>query len=154
MNKIGLGDGFHETAPSVYVIEDDPAVLHSICWLIQSTGLGAIGYSSAENFLAEHCQENPGCVVTDVRMPKICGLELLKKIRAFEYPKPVILLTGHGDVPMAVRAMRDGAFDFFEKPCNDQIFLDRVQEAVRSDQRNRVQWAAQKAARAKIQKLS
>lgn len=116
--------------PTVFVVDDDPAMRHSLAWLLESVALRVEVYGSAEAFLAAVDPSRLGCLVVDVRMPGMSGLELQDTLVRRGCPLPVIVITGHGDVPMAVRALRAGAVDFIEKPFNDQQLLDRVQEAM------------------------
>lgn len=123
--------------PVVYVVDDDEAVRESLVWLIGSVGLRVESFASARSFLENYLPEQPGCVVLDVRMPGQSGLELQDALVEKGIPLPVIFITGHGDVPMAVRAMKQGAVDFIEKPFNDQRLLDTIQKAIRN---NQVHW--------------
>jgi len=123
--------------PTVYIVDDDRAVRDSLRWLIESIGVKVETYESATDFLRAHDPERPGCIVLDVRMPGMSGLELHERLRRSENCVPVIFITGHGDVPMAVRAMKAGAVDFVSKPFNDQALLDRVQQAIERDKQNR-----------------
>ncbi len=122
-------------ARTVYVVDDDPAMRHSLAWLIGSLGLEVQGFASAEEFLRSLPHGRPGCLVTDVRMPGMSGLELLDTLAGAGSLLSVLVVTGHADVPMAVRALRAGAVDFIEKPFNDQLLLDRVNEALAKSQR-------------------
>lgn len=123
--------------PTVYIVDDDRAVRDSLRWLIESIGVKVETYESAIDFLRAHDPERPGCIVLDVRMPGMSGLELHERLRRSDSCVPVIFITGHGDVPMAVRAMKAGAVDFVSKPFNDQALLDRVQQAIERDKQNR-----------------
>jgi RNA polymerase sigma factor (sigma-70 family) len=116
--------------PVVFVVDDDEAARDSLCWLIGSVRLKVAAFASAADFLAAYRVGQPGCLVTDVRMPGLSGLDLQAELKRREIDLPVIVVTGHGDVPMAVRAMKAGAFDFIEKPFNDQALLDLVHKAV------------------------
>lgn len=116
--------------PTVYVVDDDEAVRTSLQWLIASINLDVRTYASAQAFLDDYAPTGPGCLVADVRMPGISGLELQRQLAAQGSNLPVIVITGHGDVDMAVRAMKGGAFDFIQKPFNDQVLLDLVQNAL------------------------
>jgi len=118
--------------PIIFVVDDDAAMRDSLRWLIESVGLSVRNYASAEDFLLDY-REQPGCLVLDVRMPRMSGQELQKRLASQGVVLPVIFITAHGDVAMAVRAMKAGAFDFIEKPFNDQILLDRIQRAVTQD---------------------
>lgn len=124
---------------TIFVVDDDKAVRDSLSWLISSVGLPVETFASAQDFLDVYDPTRPGCLLVDVRMPGMSGLELQKRLAENPHCLPVIVVTGHGDVQMAVRAMKDGAFDFIEKPYNDQILLDLVQKAVRECERRRTQ---------------
>jgi two-component system response regulator FixJ len=112
----------------VHVIDDDDAVRDSLSFLLRSADFDVVAYQSAMQFLESLTRETDGCVITDVRMPDISGLELLKRMRALSCVIPVIVMTGHGDIQLAVEAMKAGAADFLEKPFDD----DRILSAVRS----------------------
>ncbi len=120
---------------TVYVVDDDPAMRHSLGWLIGSLGLAVQSFASAEEFLRAFKPDRPGCLVTDVRMPGMSGLELQDTLARAGSLLSVVVVTGHADVPMAVRALRAGAVDFIEKPFNDQLLLDRVHEALEKSRR-------------------
>lgn len=119
--------------PTVYIVDDDDAMRESLQFLVGSVGLPTEAFASAEQFLAHFSPTARGCVLLDVRMPGMSGIELHEQLRASRIAIPVIILTAHADVPMAVRAMRAGAFDFIEKPCNDQVLLDRIHQAIERD---------------------
>ncbi len=121
------------TQAIVYIIDDDEQVRDAIMLLLDSVGLQCRGFSSAMDFLDKFDPSLPGCILTDVRMPGMSGLELQKKLKKYGYHPPVIVITGHGDIPMAVDAMQDGAVDFIEKPFNDQRLLDSVHKAIEVD---------------------
>ncbi len=123
---------------TVFIVDDDPAMRSSLCWLIESIGLHVETYPSAADFLANYDPAKPGCLVVDVRMQGMSGLELQEKLAINRDPIPIIVITGHGDVAMAVRAMKSGAVDFIEKPFNDQLLLDRIQEALGKDEEARL----------------
>lgn len=123
--------------PTVFVVDDDQAMRKSLHWLIESVGLNVETFPSARRFLESYTPGRPGCLVLDMRMPGISGLELQEKLKARNITIPVIFITGHGDVPMAVRAMKAGAIDFIEKPFNDQLLLDRIQHALEQDAQSR-----------------
>ncbi len=126
-----------EPQSTVFVVDDDEAVRASLRLLLKSVGLPATAYSSAQEFLAGYDPRLPGCVVLDVRMPGMSGLELQQILNMRGATIPVIFITGHGDIPMAVEAMQHGAFDFLQKPFRDQDLLDRVQRALERDDRTR-----------------
>lgn len=114
----------------VFIVDDDEAVRQSTAWLIESIGLNVSTFASADEFLESYNNES-GCVVMDVRMPGISGLEAQEEMKNRGIGLPLIFITGHGDVPMAVRALKRGAFDFIEKPFNDQLLLDAVQRGLK-----------------------
>lgn len=118
--------------PLVFVVDDDDAVRDSISWLISSVDLKVQAYASAGDFLAQCRPGQAGCLITDIRMPELSGLDLQDELNRRGCDIPVIVITGHGDVQTAVRAMKAGAFDFIEKPFNDQLLLDLVNRAVAS----------------------
>lgn len=112
---------------TVFVVDDDPKVRDALSWLFESVDLLVDTFKNAKDFL-EHCDFNkPGCLILDVRMPGMSGLELLDQLRLKKCHIPIIVITGHGDIPMAVRAMKAGAIDFISKPFNDQYLIDKIQ---------------------------
>ena len=116
--------------PTVFVVDDDEAVCRFLRWLMTSHGFRVKTYASAEEFLDAYEPGQPGCLVLDVRMTGMSGLELQKEMAAREPRLPIIIITGHGDVQMAVQALKIGAFDFIEKPFDYEVFLDQVRTAV------------------------
>ncbi|MFI4861612.1 MAG: response regulator transcription factor [Phycisphaerales bacterium JB063] len=118
---------------TVYVVDDDAAVRDSLQWLLESVGLSVKSYGSANAFLAEADQSCRGCLVVDLRLPGLSGLDLMDQLNNKSIQLPTIMITGHGDVTAAVRAMKAGAIDFIEKPFNDEILLDRVRAALAMD---------------------
>jgi FixJ family two-component response regulator len=118
----------------VYVVDDDDAVRDALSALIGSVRLHCEAFASAEAFLAVANQAMRGCLLLDVRMPGMSGLELQRKLQEQGVMLPVVIITGHGDVPMAVRALKAGASDFIEKPFNEQDLLDRIQKYLKNDQ--------------------
>lgn len=129
--------------PTVFVVDDEEAVRDSLQWLLESKGLKVALFDSAETFLAAYSPSQPGCLVVDVRMPGMSGLELQEKLAELHYSLPVIFITGHGDVPMAVQAVKHGAIDFLEKPFNDKDLLAIIERSLEHDrqQRERLQQA-------------
>jgi len=125
--------------PIVYVVDDDDAVRNSIRLLLKSVGLPVVLFSSPEEFLAQYDDEQPGCLLLDVRMPQMNGLELQQRLNQRGAIIPVVFISGHADIPMAVEAMQHGAFDFLQKPFRDQDLLDRVQRAFERDATTRRQ---------------
>jgi FixJ family two-component response regulator len=126
-----------QQVPTVYVVDDDEGVRNSLRFLLKSVGLATRALASAREFLASYTADQPGCLVLDVRMPGMSGLELQQQLNLRGAVIPVIFITGHGDVPMAVEAMQHGAFDFLQKPFRDQDLIDRIQRALQRDARNR-----------------
>jgi FixJ family two-component response regulator len=120
--------------PTVYVVDDDPAMRSSLRWLIESVGLSVRTCSSAQEFLRTYQPSDPGCLVLDVRMPGMSGLDLQAELTARNIHIPILIITGYAEVPLAVRAMKAGAFDFIEKPFSDQTLLDRIRAAVAQDE--------------------
>ncbi len=122
--------GAMATEPTVFVVDDDEAVRDSLMALLDAVGLKAESHGSARDFLAAYDSSRPGCLVLDVRMPDMSGLELQKELAASRIRIPVIIITGHGDVPMAVEAMKAGAVDFIEKPFRKDTLLDSIHRAL------------------------
>jgi FixJ family two-component response regulator len=132
-------------APLVLVVDDDEAVRSSLKLLLKSAGLASRAYASAAEFLAAYDDRQPGCLVLDIRMPGMNGLELQDELNRRGAAVPVVFITGHGDVPMAVEAMRRGALDFLQKPFRDEDLIDRVHKALALDRDNRAQLEAREA---------
>jgi two-component system response regulator FixJ len=114
----------------VHVIDDDEAARESLAFLLESAKIPVRSYDSAEAFLHSLSTLQGGCIITDLKMPGLSGIELLRKLRELDVELPVIMLTGHGDVPLAVEAMRSGAVDFLEKPYDDETLLYSVRTAL------------------------
>ncbi|QDT96675.1 response regulator transcription factor [Gimesia aquarii] len=126
-----------EKEATVFVVDDDPAIRKSLRWLIESVGLKVETHELASDFLESYSPDSPGCLVLDVRIPGMSGLELQEKLRDRGYDIPVVIVSGYGDVPMAVRAMKAGAVDFLEKPVSDQVLLDYIQKGIERDINNK-----------------
>lgn len=118
--------------PTVFVVDDDPAMRNSLRWLIESTGLPVKTAASAAEFLRSY-EDVPGCLVLDVRMPGMSGLELQAELAARRVSLPILVITAYAEIPLVVRAMKAGAFDFIEKPFSDQMLLDRIRKAIDAD---------------------
>ena len=140
--------------PCVYIVDDDEAVRGSLRFLIRSVGLLAQVYDSAVEFLKSYDPRQPGCLLLDVRMPGMSGLDLQQELNRRGATIPVVFITGHGDVPMAVAAMQHGAFDFLQKPFRDQDLLDRVQRAMVRDSESRGRLAARAEILARLAALT
>ena len=121
----------------VYIVDDDEAMRDSLLWLLESQGFAVTAFASAEDFLAACRDDMAGCIVLDVRMPGMSGLELYEKLSARQCTLPVIFITGHGDVPMAVSALKKGAVDFIEKPFSDKDMLRLIEQCLELDRNNR-----------------
>ena len=139
---------------TVFVVDDDEAVRRSLCLLLDSVGLESECYDSAVAFLDAWNAEHSGCLLLDIRMPSMSGLDLQARLTERRAALPIIFLTGHADVPLAVRAMQAGAFDFLEKPFNDQELLDRVHAALDHDARDRQRKNERREVRDRIGRLT
>jgi two-component system, LuxR family, response regulator FixJ len=140
--------------PTVFVVDDDEGVRNSLRFLLKSVGLTTRALSSASEFLDTYKPSQPGCLVLDVRMPGMSGLELQQQLNLRGATIPVIFITGHGDVPMVVEAMQHGAFDFLQKPFRDQDLIDRIQRALERDARSRTALAQHEQIRHRIASLT
>jgi two-component system, LuxR family, response regulator FixJ len=138
----------------VHVVDDDLAVRQSLSFLLASDGLPVRLHESALAFLDAMTETSTGCIVTDVRMPGIDGIELLRRLKARGFSLPVIVMTGHADVPMAVEAMKEGAVDFIEKPFDDDMFLAAVRSALRLQEQHAQRDAQITEVQARLQGLS
>lgn len=126
---------------TVHVIDDDDAVRDSLAFLLETADLTVKTYDSALTFLAAAPTMSRGCIVTDVRMPQMSGVELARRLKELGVPDPVIVITGHADVPLAVEAMKAGVLDFIEKPFDDQVILTAIRAALASSDRQAEQYA-------------
>ncbi len=140
--------------PTVFVVDDEPAVRESLQWLVRSVGLAVETYASAHEFLDRFDANRTGCLVLDIRMPDMSGIELQEELLARKAVIPVIFITGFGEVTTAVRALKMGALDFLEKPFSDQVLLDRIRRAVEKDKRTREYRAAAANAAARLASLT
>jgi two-component system, LuxR family, response regulator FixJ len=139
---------------TVFVVDDDSAMRRSVVFLAESVGWRALGFADAESFLAQAGATAVGCLVLDVRMPTMSGLELQQAMNARGLHLPIIFITGHGDVSMAVQAMKDGAADFIEKPFKDQVLLDAIAQAVRRSHAAAAQGSQHEQARRRYEQLT
>lgn len=136
------------------MVDDDEAVRDSLSMLMRSVGLAVETYASAMEFLDRFDADRPGCLVLDVRMPGMSGIELQEQLVARQATLPIIFITGHGDVPMAVRALRAGAVDFIQKPFSDQALLDRIHQALARHVRDREEASRKRTIRERIARLT
>jgi two-component system response regulator FixJ len=125
------------TAPTIYVVDDDDGMRRALDTLLGTVGYKTAVFSRPSEFLVNYKLDAPGCLVLDIRMPGMSGLELQQHLNRMGSMLPVIFITGHGDVPMAVQAMKEGAFEFIQKPFRDQDLLDRINHALKQDAENR-----------------
>ncbi len=140
--------------PTVFVVDDDGGVRSSIRILLKSVGIGTTTFASAKEFLAAYDQSAPGCLVLDIRMPGMSGMELQLELNRLGAVIPVVFITGHGDVPMAVEAMQQGAFDFLQKPFRDQDLIHRIQRALERDAAHRSALQQTGAIKARLESLT
>ncbi|HWG77896.1 MAG TPA: response regulator FixJ [Steroidobacteraceae bacterium] len=143
-----------DLSSTVFVIDDDEAVRNSLRLLLKSVGFSVRTFASAQEFLPTYDGCQPGCLILDVRMPGMSGLELQQQLNVRGATIPVVFITGHGDIPMAVEAMQHGAFDFLQKPFRDQDLIDRVQRALERDVSIRSQLQATDQIRQNLQSLT
>lgn len=137
MNEANAGKAPRSKSPTIYVVDDDDSMRQAIALLLRTVGYNPMVFPRPADFLAKYDPEQHGCVVLDIRMPQMSGLEVQQQLNRSGAMLPVIFITGHGDIPMAVQAMKDGAFDFLTKPFRDQDLLDRINNALKQDAENR-----------------
>lgn len=142
------------SAPTIFIVDDDEGVRNSLCFLLKTVDLATRAFALASEFLEAYRPEQPGCLILDVRMPGMSGLELQQQLNVRGATIPVIFITGHGDVPMAVEAMQQGAFDFLQKPFRDQDLIDRVQRALERDARSRATLAEHAKIRQRLRSMT
>jgi FixJ family two-component response regulator len=143
-----------EKPATVFVVDDDDAVRTSLRLLLKSVGLPVETYGSAQEFLDAFDADRAGCLVLDIRMPGMSGLELQQKLNEIHAIVPIVFITGHGDVPMAVEAMQHGAVDFIQKPFRDQDLIDRINQALERDRENRAGLKERDAIRRRMEQLT
>lgn len=143
-----------ETDPIVYIIDDDPLIRSGIQSLVRSIGLRALTFGSASEFLAAKRADAASCLVLDVRMPGQSGMELHRQLVEAKVYTPVIFITGHGDIPMSVQAMKQGATEFLTKPVRGQDLLDAVQAAIARDRELRKDWKELESIRSRFDSLT
>jgi len=143
-----------EHKPTVFLVDDDEAVRDSLGLLMKSVALTSRSYAAANDFLAEYDPDCPGCLVLDIRMPGMSGMELQQKLIDMRAILPIIFITGHGDIPMAVEAMQRGAVDFIPKPFRDNELLDRINQALEDDRKNRESLVEREEVEKRMEKLT
>ena len=139
---------------TIFVVDDDLAVRDALKLLLRSVGQAVETYGSAQEFLDAYSEDRPGCLVLDIRMPGMSGLELQQKLNEKHSILPIIFITGHGDVPMAVEAMQAGAVDFIQKPFRDQDLIDRINQALEKDNNNRAALGERNDIRKRLETLT
>ncbi len=150
----GGGDALMSRELTVFVVDDDQAMRNSLKWLIESVGMQVETFDSAQAFLDAYYPARGGCLLVDVRMPGMSGLELQAYLTRREIGIPVIIITGHGDVSMAVKAMKVGAVDFIEKPFDDEELLNSIRNALQHDQKQRALRAQRNDIAARVAELT
>lgn len=143
-----------QTPQCVYIVDDDVAMRESLEFLVSSVGMNVLTFASASDFLEQVSDNASGCVVLDVRMPGMSGLDLQEHLTQNRFAMPVIIVTGHADVPMAVRALKSGAYDFIEKPFNDQVLLECIQRALEEESQAKVRLDRQREIDGRIDTLT
>jgi FixJ family two-component response regulator len=136
-----LGTRHSTLVPTVFVVDDDPSVLKSLVRLLRSLGFNTETFASAELFLARKHYDGIGCLVLDVRMPGLSGMDLQDELSQADYSMPIIFITGHGNIPMSVQAMKKGAVDFLTKPFDDEELLQAVKKAIEKDRKAKAERA-------------
>lgn len=144
----------NELKQTVFVVDDDEAVCDSLALLLSSVGLEVETFPRAAAFLESYDPERSGCLVLDIRMPGMSGLDLQRRLHEMQAILPILFITGHGDVPGAVRAMRAGAMDFLQKPFDEQELLDRIHQALEKDAQHHRELADRGIVRSKIARLT
>ncbi|HYD04962.1 MAG TPA: response regulator FixJ [Reyranella sp.] len=140
--------------PVVHVVDDDAAMRDSLSFLLEAAGMQARTYDSALALLDRMDVLEPGCILTDVRMPEMSGLDLVRRLKALNVAMPIVIMTGHADVPLAIEAMKAGVVDFLEKPFDDEALLSALRAALAQGQEARAEAQEQAAIRARIDSLS
>lgn len=141
-------------SPLIYLIDDDQAVRQGLSLLIRTVGLAVETFAEPEAFLKAYDRDSIGCIVLDIRMPGMSGLEVLENLSAAEVTHPVVMITGHGSVDLCRRAFKSGAMEFLQKPIDDQLFLDTLQKAVKQHIATRERQRASRETQQKFERLS
>jgi FixJ family two-component response regulator len=140
--------------PTIFVIDDDASMRRALSFLLESAGYKVETHSSAEEFLRREHYDGVGCIILDVRMPGLSGMDLQEKLIRYDYRMPIIFLTGHGELSMGVQAMKKGAIDFLTKPCDDEQLLGAVQSAIAKDMQARGNYKKKQEIRRRIELLT
>src|ERR1700761_3627313 len=143
-----------DTAPLVYIVDDDNGMRTSLAWLLESVGIASQGFVSAADFLNAFDVDVPACLVLDVRMPEASGFDVQEALNRRGATLPIIFVSGHGDIPMSVRALQQGAIDFVEKPYNSQQMLERIQRALKLATQRHVRDRRQRELRVRLDSLT
>ena len=143
-----------QTEPAVFIVDDDESVRKSLARLITSVGLKVETFSSATDFLKREPYDGPACLVLDIRMPGLSGLDLQAELSKAVHPPSIIFISGHGNIPMSVQAIKAGAVDFIEKPFDEQVLLDTVHYAIQKDRRAKTEQAELKEIHERVESLT
>lgn len=143
-----------DSEPIVFIVDDDESVRKALKRLIKSVGMNVETFTTAREFLSRQHYEGPSCLVLDIRMPGLSGLDLQQELAKAGITLPVIFITGHGNIPMSVRAMKAGAVDFLEKPFDDQVLLDAIQQALERDEQAMREYAEKKEIQKRFESLT
>ena len=154
MTQVETDQNTATDAATVFVVDDDPSMRDSLRWLIESVGLNVESFANADAFMEQFSGDVAGCLVLDVRMPGTSGMELLDSLKSRGVDLPIIIISGHGDVPMAVQALKRGALDFLEKPFRDQELLEQIAKAIEIDQSRREKAESVSGIRERLEKLT
>lgn len=138
----------------VFVVDDDPYVRKSLSFLISSAGLDVETFATAKEFLKRHPHKGPSCLILDVKMPGVSGMALQEKLLSQEYDIPIVFISGHGDIPMTVKAIKKGAVDFLSKPFDEKDLLDAVREALQRDANTRALQKEQEKIHRRLESLT
>jgi FixJ family two-component response regulator len=140
--------------PTIFIVDDDPSVLRGLKFLMQSVDLRSEEFASAGEFLKADCADRPGCLLLDVQLPGLDGFELKKLLASSPCPLPVVFMTGHGDIPMGVQAMKEGAVDFLPKPVSEEVMLDAIRRALDLNEKARSEHRARAGIEERLARLS
>ena len=141
-------------APTVFMVDDDPGMRKSTAMLLEAAGLSYEAYESASAFTAKYTPQRRGCLILDLHMPGMNGMELIERLRAQNVPLQIIVVSGTGTIPLAVKGMKLGVLDFLEKPVDPDTLIERVKSGLAADERRRVETAAAESARERLSALT